>query len=287
MIEFFSALLEALPGPACLTQLGTNLVIASNQIYRNWREAGFPPQNGLFEVSKEIQSPEMESFLFQYWTSPVGKSLGVTSNPLVVNLTHEMNNSLQAILIFSHLGKEISGNSPQEQKLKEFLDKIKESAEIVRSHLHRLNAIFVPKESREGRGRTTKNQEIGLSPWETIKTKVIWIIDDDLLTLESIGEILFQRGLTPLLLADPVRALELRPLPDCIICDYNLGSWDGIQIIQKIRALKPEIASILLSGRSLCDTYTEELESQNILARTKPIAVEELEEAILLAFGFL
>jgi len=124
------------------------------------------------------------------------------------------------------------------------------------------------------------------SPWETLQRKVIWVVDDEALSLESVGEVLQRKNLKPLLFSSAKKALESRPYPDCLISDWNLEKENGWKLAETIRKEKPDCAVILFSG-SFPAQARNQGSDLNTLFREKPLSVTELEETLLLAFGLL
>ncbi|TGM59354.1 hybrid sensor histidine kinase/response regulator [Leptospira vanthielii] len=150
--------------------------------------------------------------------------------------------------------------------------------------------IFLPLE--EGQvllGATKSNQENKPKDvWSVISDKEIWIVEDDEAASEAISFVLSQKQITPKVFRSASLALEnLRiRIPDFILSDYRMREMNGLNLIRKIKKVNPNLSAVLYTG-NMDGLDSEELDSEGILVRSKPISVDELYETILLSFGFL
>ena len=81
---------------------------------------------------------------------------------------------------------------------------------------------------------------------------VIYAVDDEVMILELIAVVLEPLGYRVLTFPDPALALEAfasGPVrPALIITDYAMHSMNGMELIEKCRALAPDQKTLLASG---------------------------------------
>ena len=90
------------------------------------------------------------------------------------------------------------------------------------------------------------------SPTTPHKPAVIFLVDDHP-TLLDLAEVSLQPdGYTPRKFDDPEVALEAflkaRAKPDLLITDYAMGKLNGIELIERCKAVKPDLKTIIISG---------------------------------------
>jgi DNA-binding response OmpR family regulator len=108
-------------------------------------------------------------------------------------------------------------------------------------------------------------------------TKQIMVVDDQVRTLELIGEIIGQAGFNVLMAEGAYEALKLLKwsTPDLLILDVEMPGMDGIELCEQIRS-RPETARtpvILLSAwgdsksvKKALDTGADDFTSKPILS---------------------
>src|SRR5690349_24388340 len=85
-----------------------------------------------------------------------------------------------------------------------------------------------------------------------IKKPLIFLVDDQPMLLD-LAEISLQGGDYSLKkFLDPEEALDsflkARVKPDLLITDYALGKMNGLELIERCKAAKPDLKTILVSG---------------------------------------
>lgn len=84
------------------------------------------------------------------------------------------------------------------------------------------------------------------------KAPLIYLVDDEPLLLDLAENTLAPGGFKVRKFSDPEVALETfteaRNKPALLITDYSMGKMNGLELVEKCRALKPDLKSILISG---------------------------------------
>jgi CheY-like chemotaxis protein len=106
--------------------------------------------------------------------------------------------------------------------------------------------------------------------------KRILHIDDEADIREILASFLQELGYDVQSVASPTEALQAlqRAKPDLVICDLQLDESDGLQTIDKLRALLPEVPVILLTG-VLLDPHVAQATMQKrslvYIEKTRPL----------------
>jgi DNA-binding response OmpR family regulator len=108
----------------------------------------------------------------------------------------------------------------------------------------------------------------------------VLILEDDELTRSSLGRVLAGRGFHMLGAANGREALELcmrhsQPI-DLLLCDLVLPDTDGLTVAAEIRALRPQIKIVFMSGFADGDTVCAEAEARGIEILEKPFTNADL-----------
>lgn len=81
---------------------------------------------------------------------------------------------------------------------------------------------------------------------------LIYIVDDEPLLLDLAEASLASPDYKLKKFLDPEKALdsflEARTKPALLITDYSMGKMNGLELVEKCRAVKPDLKSILVSG---------------------------------------
>ncbi|MBK8000356.1 MAG: response regulator [Verrucomicrobia bacterium] len=84
------------------------------------------------------------------------------------------------------------------------------------------------------------------------KAPLIYLVDDEPLLLDLAESTLGPSGYKMKKFLDPEAALEsfmeARSKPSLIITDYSMGKMNGLELVEKCRAVKPDLKIILISG---------------------------------------
>ena len=84
------------------------------------------------------------------------------------------------------------------------------------------------------------------------KAPLIYLVDDEPLLLDLAETTLSPGGYKVKKFLDPEEALEsfieARAKPTLLITDYSMGKMNGLELVEKCRAVKPDLKSILISG---------------------------------------
>ena len=86
--------------------------------------------------------------------------------------------------------------------------------------------------------------------------QTILVIDDEKAIRKALNEILTFEGFKVDEAADGaegVKKIEEHTY-DCIICDIKMPKMDGIEVLQKTQALKPDVPFIVISGHGTIET---------------------------------
>jgi DNA-binding NtrC family response regulator len=86
----------------------------------------------------------------------------------------------------------------------------------------------------------------------TPRKKVIFLVDDEPVLLDLAEASLAGAGYAFKKFGDPEAALaafqKARVKPDLLVTDYAMGKMNGLELIEKCKALHPGLRSILVSG---------------------------------------
>lgn len=110
----------------------------------------------------------------------------------------------------------------------------------------------------------------------------VLIVDDELFFLEAIDEILRENGYETIRAEDGAEALEhvADPSVSVVVLDVRLPDMDGISVLAKIRAARPELPVIMLSASTDQEIVLEALRLGASDYLAKPLHDEELVLAV-------
>ncbi len=103
------------------------------------------------------------------------------------------------------------------------------------------------------------------------------VVDDDYSSRLFLQKILERENYQTSLCSDGLEALELidKQSFDLVITDLKMESIDGIELLEKLKDIDPEIAVIILTGHASIQTAIEALRLGANDYLTKPINIEE------------
>ncbi len=80
--------------------------------------------------------------------------------------------------------------------------------------------------------------------------KELLILDDDTSVLESLAALLEELDYAPIKCSDPHAAIDIvrKQLPEVVITDLKMPGLDGLEVLQRIKAINPDIQVILITG---------------------------------------
>src|SRR5690606_36907369 len=110
----------------------------------------------------------------------------------------------------------------------------------------------------------------------------VLIVDDELFFLEAIEEILTEAGDATVRASNGAEALERAGDPSVavVVLDVRLPDMDGISVLGRIRAERPELPVIMLSASTDQDIVLEALRLGASDYLAKPLHDEELVLAV-------
>lgn len=84
------------------------------------------------------------------------------------------------------------------------------------------------------------------------KPPLIFIVDDEPLLLDLAEASLASAGYLIKKFVDPEEAArafaKARPQPDLLVTDYAMGKMNGLELLEKCRAQRPDLKCVLISG---------------------------------------
>jgi DNA-binding NtrC family response regulator len=106
----------------------------------------------------------------------------------------------------------------------------------------------------------------------------VLLIDDEIELLDSLGPVLERRGLSLLTANSAAVGLQLlaRNPVDVVVLDLKMPGMDGMTALKEIRARRPDVEVILLTGHPTVDTALEGVKAGAFAYLIKPAAVDDL-----------
>ena len=93
------------------------------------------------------------------------------------------------------------------------------------------------------------------------KSMLVYLVDDQPMLLDLAEMSLQGEGYHLKKFLDPEVALEAflssRIKPDLLVTDYALGKMNGLELIEKCKAVKPDLKSVLISGTAGAEIVLE------------------------------
>lgn len=120
------------------------------------------------------------------------------------------------------------------------------------------------------------------------RQSVVAVVDDDLLLLESLGDLLASAGYAVRTYTAGSMLLEDEALGavDCLITDIGMPVMDGIELQQLANARRPELPVIFITGRQELATQRRIVDTVGIRVFQKPIDSQVLLSAVSDALTF-
>ena len=113
-------------------------------------------------------------------------------------------------------------------------------------------------------------------------SKPILIVDDEPIVRESIRDWLKDAGYQVATAESGEEALKMMETQDfsILVLDVRLPGKTGIQILKEVKALKPQIKSIVITAYPSAELAVEAMKLGAVDYLIKPIAPDELEKLI-------
>jgi two-component system, chemotaxis family, chemotaxis protein CheY len=118
-----------------------------------------------------------------------------------------------------------------------------------------------------------------------LEGKNVMIVDDDHMMRTLIRRMLTRMKVTNLLEADggeqALQQLETATSLDLIICDWNMPGMSGIELFDRVHAIKPKLPFLMLTGRADMASVIAAKKAGVPAYIAKPISPEELKTKVL------
>lgn len=119
----------------------------------------------------------------------------------------------------------------------------------------------------------------------SLEGKTVMIVDDDQTMRTLIRRMLGRMKIGTLLEAEggeqALQQLEGAAAPcDLVICDWNMPGMSGIELFDRVHALKPQLPFLMLTGRADAGSVIAAKKAGVPAYIVKPIAPEELRTKI-------
>lgn len=110
------------------------------------------------------------------------------------------------------------------------------------------------------------------------ETNRVWIVDDDKSIRWVLEKALSKEGMTVTSFAEPESVLTrfTRELPDVIITDIRMPNMDGIQMMDEIRKMAPDLPVIVMTAYSDLDRAVSAFQGGAFEYLSKPFDVDEV-----------
>jgi DNA-binding NtrC family response regulator len=108
--------------------------------------------------------------------------------------------------------------------------------------------------------------------------KSLLVVDDDSLIRRSLGEMLKREGYTVFEAANASEALKIAASaqPSLVITDFNMPEVDGMQLLRELRARRPDLPVILVTGYGTVEQAVEAMKNGAYDYVSKPILDDEM-----------
>jgi DNA-binding NtrC family response regulator len=106
----------------------------------------------------------------------------------------------------------------------------------------------------------------------------VLIVDDDNIIRLSLNEILLNNGFLPLDVSSGRKALEAfkKEMPDAVLLDLRMPDMDGIEVLQKLKGINPDVPVIIITGYGDIDTAIETIKLGAYDFIVKPPKIDRL-----------
>jgi DNA-binding NtrC family response regulator len=114
----------------------------------------------------------------------------------------------------------------------------------------------------------------------------VLLVDDEVELLESLQPVLERRGLKVMTAASGEKGLAIldETVIDVVVLDIKMPGLDGLEVLRRIKAKRPEVEVVLLTGHPTLDTAREGLKLGACEYLVKPPEIGPLTELIQQAY---
>ncbi|MFB5283517.1 response regulator [Peribacillus sp. Hz7] len=110
----------------------------------------------------------------------------------------------------------------------------------------------------------------------------ILIVDDQFGIRILLNEVMVREGYETYQAANGVQALEIvhQHDPDLVLLDMKIPGMDGIEILKRVKKIKPEIRVIIMTAYGELDMIQEAKELGAITHFAKPFDIDDIRKAV-------
>lgn len=197
---------------------------------------------------------------------------------------HDLNNSLAAIVAFSHL---IRTDPSLPEGLRHHAAMLVEEADRTRQIVVNLvdaSAASAPATAAQTATGEDRVDESGPGTNEKSRPSRVLVLDDEPSIREFLARILRRGGYEAMLASDGPSALEIvrSDPPDAILCDHRMVGMSGIAFHEAVAAIDPELARrfVFMSGDVLNAELRAFAITRGITLLAKPFDIESVDRTI-------
>jgi two-component system response regulator FlrC len=119
------------------------------------------------------------------------------------------------------------------------------------------------------------------------QTHRILIVDDEQNMRVALFEVLSRDGHDVAVAENGEMALEMiaRQPPELVITDIKMPGMDGLELLRQVKALRPELPVVIMTGFATVDTAVEAMKQGAFDYLLKPFPVEVIEETVARVFA--
>jgi CheY-like chemotaxis protein len=206
-------------------------------------------------------------------------------------LVHDLNNSLAAIVAFSHL---IRTDPTLPEELRHHAEMLVEEADRTRQ----IVANLVGRSSATGAAATgaasaptaqaARTPQTAAQPGAgskvTSRPRRIMVLDDEPAIRDFLGRILVRGGYEPILVSDGPSALEIvrENPPDAVLCDHRMVGMSGIDFHEAVAAIDPGLSRrfVFMSGDVLNTELRAFALAHGVTLLAKPFDIESVDRTV-------
>jgi two-component system response regulator FlrC len=119
------------------------------------------------------------------------------------------------------------------------------------------------------------------------QTHTILIVDDEQNMRVALFEALSRNGHDVAVAENGQMALEMiaKHPPDLVVTDIKMPGMDGLELLRQVKALRPELPVVIMTGFATVDTAVEAMKQGAFDYLLKPFPVEVIEETVARVFA--